>query len=264
MIINNPESIHGNFKAKRIISLVPSLTELLSDLSLDEEVLGITKFCVHPKRWFRSKTRIGGTKNINTEIIHELSPDLIIANKEENVKEQIEDLSGSYNVLLTDINNLDTAITGILQIGKLTSRVDKSEKLATHIRERFNDLAVASPGETKVNAAYLIWNNPYMAAGGGTFIDDMMQYCGLRNVFSDIERYPVITLDDIQERECRFLLLSSEPYPFRKKHIDKIKAILSEMEIMLVDGEMFSWYGSRLLKSARYFKSLHTQLIHSK
>lgn len=264
MIITNPESIPGNFKAKRIISLVPSLTELLSDLSLDEEVLGITKFCVHPKRWFTSKKRIGGTKNINTEIIHELSPDLIIANKEENVKEQIETLSEYYNVLLTDINDLDTAITGILQIGKLTSRVDKSEKLATDIRGRFNDLTLASQGETKENAAYLIWNNPHMAAGGGTFIDDMMQYCGLQNIFSDIERYPVITLDDVQERECRFLLLSSEPYPFRKKHIDEIKVILPEMEIMLVDGEMFSWYGSRLLKAAAYFESLHSKLLHSK
>ncbi len=264
MIITNPEFIHGNFKAKRIISLVPSLTELLSYLSLDEEVIGITKFCVHPEKWFRSKTKVGGTKNINTEIIHELGPDLIIANKEENVKEQIEGLSRSYNVLLTDINDLDTAITGILQIGKLTSRVDKSEKLAIDIKERFINFALASPDETKANAAYLIWSNPYMAAGGGTFIDDMMQYCGLRNVFFHIERYPVITLVDIKECECKFLLLSSEPYPFRKKHIDEIKVILPEMEIMLVDGEMFSWYGSRLLKAATYFESLHSKLLHSK
>ena len=132
MIINTKGLIPDN-NSKRIISLVPSLTELLSDLSLDEEVVGITKFCVHPERWFKSKTRIGGTKDINTEIIHELSPDLIIANKEENVKEQIEELSGAYTVLLTDINDLDTAISGILQIGKLTNRIDKSEKLATAI-----------------------------------------------------------------------------------------------------------------------------------
>ena len=130
--------------------------------------------------------------------------------------------------------------------------------------ERFNNLAAASPDVIKANAAYLIWRNPYMAAGGGTFIDDMMQYCGLRNIFSDIERYPVITLDDIRERECRFLLLSSEPFPFREKHINEIKNILPGVEIMLVDGEMFSWYGSRLIKAAGYFESLISKLEYKK
>lgn len=265
MILNSGQILNTANNFKRIISLVPSLTELLSDLELDKEVIGITKFCVYPKEWFESKPRVGGTKNIKIEIVHKLNPDLIIANKEENVKEQVEELSKSYNVLITDINSLETAMLAILQIGNLTGRREKSIKMVANIRARFYNLHLhlhlQLQDKIKTDAAYLIWEKPYMAAGGGTFINDMMHYCGFRNIFSDVKRYPEITLNEIKERGCKMVLLSSEPYPFKEKHINEIKKLLPGVKIVLADGEMFSWYGSRLLKAANYFESFGSILF---
>ena len=264
MILNTEQTLHPSDNFKRIISIVPSLTELLYDLSLDQEVIGITKFCVHPARWFRSKTRVGGTKNVNIEIIHRLRPDLIIANQEENTREQVEELAKDYSILLTDINNLDSALLSILTIGKLTGKKENSTQIVNTIRNRFDELNAQFQNNKKIEAAYLIWQKPYMAAGGDTYINDMMSFCGLRNIFSDIKRYPEVTLNEIKERGCEIVLLSSEPYPFKERNADVIKNLLPGIKIVLADGEMFSWYGSRLLKAANYFESLHSKLIDEK
>ena len=234
--------------------MVPSQTELLYYFGLREEVIGITKFCIHPDTWFRNKVRIGGTKNINLKKIHELSPDLIIANKEENVKKQIEELAEKYDVWVTDVNNLDDAINMIRDLGTLTDHTKRASELALKIKVEFEKLKLitSKPGRT-FSAAYLIWKDPYMVAGGGTFIDNMMQYCGLENIFSNISRYPQINLKEIVENNCGIILLSSEPYPFKEKHKAEIQNQLPNVKIELVDGEMFSWYGSRLLQAVDYF-----------
>ena len=242
---------------KRIISLVPSITELLSDLSLEKEVIAITKFCVHPATWFKTKERIGGTKTVNLEKVRNLQPDLIIANKEENTKEQVEELALDFDVLLTDVSEFEGACTMINDIGVLTDRQSEANLLSEAIKAKFSKLPVSS---RKIKTAYLIWQKPYMAAGGGTFISDMMMHCGMKNLFSGASRYPEITLKKISDSGCELLLLSSEPYPFKEKHIHEISAQLPGTKIILVDGEMFSWYGSRLLKAADYFESLITKL----
>ncbi|SFQ15688.1 ABC transporter substrate-binding protein [Parafilimonas terrae] len=240
-------------KPERIISLVPSQTELLYDLGLNEEVIGITKFCVHPGEWFKTKTRIGGTKNINIEKIKSLKPDLIIANKEENVKEQVEALQNFTNVYVSDILNLNDALNMILQVGELAHRNEAADKIATLISKKFSALKSV---KQERRAAYLIWQKPYMAAGGDTFIHDMMQYCGLENVFADKLRYPETTIEELQSLNCEVLLLSSEPFPFKQKQADEIQSLFPSVKIMLVDGEMFSWYGSRLIYAADYFDNL--------
>ena len=125
---------------QRIISLVPSQTELLFDLGLDKEVTGITKFCIHPKEWLRTKTRVGGTKQLKMDIIHQLQPDLIIANKEENVKEQIEELQQHYPVWISDVNNLNHAHEMIQQIGSITNKQQQANKINSNIRENFSQL----------------------------------------------------------------------------------------------------------------------------
>ncbi len=250
-----------NLKFRRIVSLVPSLTELLSDLVLSEEVVGITKFCVHPDNWFRSKTRVGGTKNVNIETIHKLQPDLILANKEENTKEQVEELSKHYSVLLTDINNFDSALQSILTVGKLVGRIENSIEIVKAIRNKFYQLNSQFQNRKKIKAAYLIWQEPYMAAGDDTYINDMLHYCGLQNIFSDTKRYPETTFNEIRKRGCEILLLSSEPYPFKEKHVNEVKNLLPGVNIILVDGEMFSWYGSRLLKAANYFEMFNSKII---
>ena len=248
-------------KYSRIISLVPSQTELLSYLSLEKEVIGITKFCVHPNECFRNTTRIGGPKNIDLKKIHQLSPDLIIANKEENVKEQVEELEEKYDVWVTDVNNLPDAIKMINSLGKLTRRAEAASALALQVKMKFDKLKlITSKRHRFISAAYLIWKDPYMVAGGNTFIDNMMQYCGLQNVFGNRERYPQITLDNIKEKNTELILLSSEPYPFKEKQKKEIQKQIDGIKIELVDGEMFSWYGNRLLQSVDYFQELMKKL----
>ena len=238
---------------KRIVSLVPSQTELLHYLGLENEVIGITKFCVHPNEWFRHKTRIGGTKNIYIEAIKALKPDLIIANKEENIKEQIDDLQGIAPVWVSDVNNVEEALQMIKAIGFLTGKNEKANNLLELIKLRFNQVKTQN---LQLTACYLIWQDPYMTVGGDTFINSMLGFCGFKNVFQHTNRYPEITLQQVASLNCQIVLLSSEPYPFKQKHIDEIQVILPNTKIILVDGEMFSWYGSRLLQAADYFEEL--------
>ena len=244
----------GEKKYKRIVSLVPSQTELLAYLYLEKEVIGITKFCVHPKNWYHEKPKVGGTKNIHPEKIEALSPDLIIANKEENVKEQIEELAAKYDVWVTDVNNLEEAIQMIGDIGRLTNRIEEASLLTLDIKEGFEKLNEVVCSKRKIPAAYFIWKDPWMVAGNHTFINDMMNRAGLENVFADFERYPKINLDDLKGK-TELILLSSEPYPFKQKHKAELGKLLPGIKIEMVDGEMFSWYGNRLLKSIDYFHS---------
>ena len=242
---------------RRIISLVPSQTELLADLGLDEEVVGITKFCIHPDTWFKTRTRVGGTKQLKTDLIKSLHPDLIIANKEENVKEQVEELEKHFPVWVSDVNDLDSAYEMIGQIGKITDREINANEIILRIEETFSRLPTI---DSPIRTAYLIWKHPYMTIGGDTFIHAMLEKAGFENIFSNRTRYPEISLEELPIAHCQLLLLSSEPYPFNQKHIDSIRKELPLVRIMIVDGEMFSWYGSRLQYATAYFAELRKKL----
>ena len=242
---------------QRIISLVPSQTELLFDLGLTKEVVGITKFCIHPKEWFVSKTIVGGTKQIKTDVIHQLQPDLIIANKEENVKEQIEELAKHYPVWISDVNNLADAYQMIEQIGLITGKQQSTDDVIFTIKKNFAQLMRS---DSKQLTAYLIWQNPYMTVGGDTFIHSMLEAAGYKNMYADKIRYPEITIDELRITNCQLLFLSSEPFPFQQKHIDELQTQLPNTKIILVNGEMFSWYGSRLLHAPAYFAKLQSQI----
>jgi ABC-type Fe3+-hydroxamate transport system substrate-binding protein len=250
-------SIELSATPKRIVSLVPSQTELLYDLGLRDEVCGITKFCIHPEEWFRTKNRVGGTKDVKTALIDELKPDLIIANKEENVKEQIDQLSGKWPVWVSDVNNLNDALHMIQQIGRITDRILPAHEMISTISTAFQAL---KPVSRKPRTAYLIWKDPFMTVGGDTFIHAMMEKCGLENVFGNRTRYPETNPEELGDAECELVLLSSEPYPFRKKHIQALQEQLPQAKILLADGELFSWYGSRLLKAPAYFQKLQEMI----
>lgn len=235
----------------RIISLVPSQTELLHDLGLEEEVIGITKFCVHPKKWYESKNRIGGTKNLSFDKIKELSPDLIIANKEENTKEDIEHLSKKYNVYVSDVNSFEEALGMISDLGKLIGREKQARELInTIIKEKEN----YSPSKIR-SAVYFIWREPWMVVGRSTFINSMVQLAGYENLISD-ERYPELKLEDLKALNPDVVLLSTEPYPFKEVHVMGLKELLPNTSVKLVDGEYFSWYGSRMKDAFSYFTLL--------
>ena len=255
--MGRPVLLKGN--PKRIVSLVPSQTELLHDIGLDEEVVGITRFCVHPEKWFRSKTRVGGTKKLNLDKIRQLAPDLIIGNKEENTQEEIELLSKEFPVWMSDIRTLNEALLMIESVGMITGKPAAAEALAASIEESFRTLARkihAGSGTT----LYLVWYDPIMAAGGDTFIAEMLSRCGLQNVVADKARYPEIDRDLLARLNPRTILLASEPWPFNRKQADEIGLLSPSSRVLLVDGEMFSWYGSRLLKAVPYFEKVIEQI----
>ena len=238
----------------RIISLVPSQTELLYDLGLGERVVGITKFCVHPEEWFRSKSRVGGTKKVDMDKVRALKPDLIIGNKEENERKDIQALEREFPVWMSDVRDLDSALDMIRRIGTLTGTTPQAETLANDIAKRFTALR---PSEEPRTVAYLIWREPFMVAGHGTFVNDMLKRCGLLNVFDEGDaRYPEITAQELAEADPEVIFLSSEPYPFKEEHIADLNMICPGTPVKLVDGELFSWYGSRLLRAPAYFNGL--------
>jgi ABC-type Fe3+-hydroxamate transport system substrate-binding protein len=245
-------------KPTRIISLVPSQTELLYDLGLRDEVIGITKFCIHPDEWFRRKQRVGGTKNLKIDLIKSLNPDLILANKEENLKEEIEILQNDFNVYVSDISTINEALQMIEDIGKLVHCQQKSIEIVNGIKA---EMMTQSRFEKKdkIDALYLIWQNPYMVAGNDTFIHDMMLEAGFNNLVKQ-NRYPMMTLEEIKSINPTVIMLSSEPFPFADKHIIEWQMQLPNTKIILVDGELFSWYGSRMLKSFQYFRGLYEEL----
>lgn len=250
MILEVPELA---YKPKRIISLVPSQTELLFDLGLEDETIGITKFCVHPEAWFRTKTRVGGTKSIHIDKIKSLKPDLIIANKEENVKEQIEAVSEIAPTWVSDIHTLEDAFQMIKDVGALTDTIAAATDIIKDIEVAFNHIKRLNE---KQKALYLIWHKPWMTVGKDTFINDMLDKTGFENAFQHLTRYPELSDADIASSGAAVVLLSSEPYPFKEKHIALIKQLLPQAKVELVDGEMFSWYGSRLLKAPAYFNTI--------
>lgn len=244
------------FPPQRIVSLVPSQTELLFDLGLSDNVVGVTKFCIHPAEARTKAAVIGGTKNFDFEKIAALKPDLIIGNKEENYQVGIEKLAAKYPVWLSDISNLPEALEMIRRVGFIAGAKDRADALAAEIEVTFGALVKQAAVEPSVAAAYLIWRRPYMVAATGTFIDDLLRRAGFANVFANQARYPEITAEQLAAAAPQRILLSSEPYPFGNKHIVEFQAIYPSAKIEIVDGELFSWYGSRLRKSATYFNQL--------
>lgn len=243
-------------RPKRIISLVPSQTELLYHLGLEEEVVGITKFCIHPAEWFHSKERIGGSKKIKIDKVKSLAPDLIIANKEENTKEDVEALREIAPVWISDVFNLEDALEMISQVSMICGKEEKGKRINTQIKANFEKLT-AIKDNTRV--LYMIWKKPYMAVAANTFIHHILtQHMGFQNVLEDEVRYPKIDLNNFPEVDCVFL--STEPYPFKEKHIPEFREYFPNAKIVVVDGEFFTWYGSRLINAPAYFNDLKDKI----
>ncbi|MCB0501318.1 MAG: ABC transporter substrate-binding protein [Bacteroidetes bacterium] len=243
---------------QRIVSLVPSITSTLFDLGLEGKIVGRTKFCIHPKEKINSVPIIGGTKNLNIPKIKSLQPDLFIANKEENKQSQIEFLQQHYNVWITDIVTLSDNYNMIEQIGRLTDCSFEAKQINQEINQNFKSLTTLP----RQNVAYFIWRAPFMVAGHHTFINSILETIGLNNIFKAYPgRYPKISLEQLKQASPELILLSSEPYPFKQNHIDEFKQIVPTAKIILVDGEMFSWYGSKMIKAPSYYSNqLKSQL----
>jgi ABC-type Fe3+-hydroxamate transport system substrate-binding protein len=267
MIISTDQTgriVHSPLQPQRIISLVPSQTELLFDVGLGNNLAGITRFCVHPENTFRTTTKVGGTKRIHHDIIRQLHPDLIIANKEENTRQDIELLTQHYPVWISDVHDFGSALEMIQLVGLITKTESEAAELSAEIINSYKELAESLMYidilKRKLKAAYLIWLEPIMTVGSDTFIHSMMEKCGLINAFEDQLRYPVISAEEIISRDCNLLFLPSEPFPFSEKHVAEFERIFQGVQVLRVDGEMFSWYGSRMRLAPPYFKSLLSQI----
>ncbi|MEM1261899.1 MAG: helical backbone metal receptor [Pseudomonadota bacterium] len=237
---------------QRLVSLVPSQSELLWDLGVRERLVGCTRYCVHPDELRDTCTVIGGSKRFNIDAIMALQPDLVLANKEENERVAIERLRELVPTWTSDIVTFRDAMAMISAVGHLCGAADAAAALNARIERDWQALPTAG-GE---RVAYLIWRKPYMAVATDTFIDGVLARLGFRNVFADRGRYPETSLDELARLAPQRVYLSSEPYPFDERHIAEVQAALPECRIDLVDGEMFSWYGSRLALAPRYFQRL--------
>lgn len=233
---------------RRIICLVPSLTEFLCEIGLEDNLIGITKFCIHPSRLKEEKALIGGTKNLNIDLIRDLKPDLIIANKEENVKDQIEILQREFAVYVSDINSVEDTCVFIQDIACIFEKTSECEAILKEIKSEF-----ASVKKLRKKVLYLIWNKPYMAVGHNTFINDVLEKLGFENALSDkYIRYPELNVDDINNLDVDYVFLSSEPFPYTERHIEEWSSLIPSAEVKLVDGEKFSWYGVRFMGVKKY------------
>ena len=247
---------------KRIVSLVPSQTELLVDLGLEDSIVGITKFCVHPIQLKSIKTIVGGTKNIKFDIIKELQPDIIICNKEENTKEIVDELSAICPVWVTDIYTVEDNNQMIRDFGEIFNKRTDAQKWIDKINFAYQDFQNFIQNKPIKKAAYFIWANPYMVAGNSTFINEMLKLNHFQNIYESKEgRYPEVELKKIRlEGDPDYVFLSSEPFPFKDEHAFEIGRFTHHAIAVFVDGEMFSWYGSRLVKAFQYFKDLHNRI----
>lgn len=239
----------------KIVSLVPSITEALFDLGLTEnEVIGRTKFCIHPEEKIKSVPIIGGTKNISIDKIKALQPDIILANKEENIKEQIEALMDDFKVIVTNVETIEDNYYLLKNLGKILGKEERAQLFNLKIYDVLNQAKI----ETPVKVAYLIWKNPYMTVGSDTFIHKILAEIGFENIFKDQTRYPQITAENLEKADV--IMLSSEPFPFKEKHIEELRTFYPEKKIMIVDGEAFSWYGTHIAKCENYFKELLAEI----
>jgi iron complex transport system substrate-binding protein len=241
---------------KRIVSLVPSITELLVDLGLEKNIVGITKFCIEPSYLKTQCKIIGGTKKINIDLIKSLNPDIIIANKEENIENDVLEMMNFSNVWISDIKTLNDNLHLISELGKIFNRINEANEIIIETKKCFNNLNNIKLKDKEV--LYLIWKKPYMSVGKDTFIHDILSQIGLKNCINEF-RYPIIDLKNFEKVD--YVFLSSEPYPFSTKEMNDFQNIFPYSKIVLVDGSYFSWYGSRISKSKEYFEKLISNLV---
>jgi iron complex transport system substrate-binding protein len=246
---------------KKIVSLVPSQTELLFELGLEAQIVGITKFCVHPFHFKSTKKIVGGTKQVHYDKIAALQPDIIICNKEENTLEMVEELRKISPVWVTDIRTMEDNFQMITDFGLLFNCRTQAQKWYDKLQFALTDFKFFIKDKPIQKAAYFIWKDPYMVAGSDNYINEILKLNHFQNIYENKGRYPEIELKKMRtEGDPDVVFLSSEPYPFKEEDAFEIGRFTHHAKTVFIDGEMFSWYGSRLLKAFPYFKIVHSKL----
>lgn len=246
---------------RRIISLVPSLTELLHDMGMERQIVGITKYCVHPLHYIATKALVGGTKKVNIKRIKELQPDFILCSKEENTPTMVQELEKIAPVYVTDVNSLDDALELIKDLGFLFGRRTQAGHIIDKIKFQLKDFQHTIKDIPLRKVAYFIWANPWMVAGSKTFIDDMLRICKFENAYANHERYPEVAIKHMRSKAApKLLMFSSEPHDFTDDEVFDVLRNNRKTITIYVDGQYFSWYGSRLIKAFDHFKEIHKKI----
>jgi len=242
---------------RRVVSLCPALTETLFALGFGDAVVGRTSYCIRPAEHVRNVATVGGTKDVEIDRVRTLNPDLIIAAKEENPRRTVEALAETFPVYVIDVTDFESALQAITSLGHLTGRTEQARTLIDNVRNAFADLR---PRATR-RVAYLIWQKPYMAAGGNTYIHALLEKCGCENVCAQLtDRYPEVTIEMLRRFAPQWVLLPSEPFPFDDAHVAELAPQVAPARVRRIDGQMFSWYGSRMLAAAEYLKRFAAEL----
>ena len=251
------KTIFINKIPKRIVSLCPSITETLCELGLSDKIIACTDYCIHPIDKVKNINKIGGPKNFSEEKILKLSPDIIFAVKEENDANKIINISKKITTYVFDINSIKEGIELIKALGNIFEIQNIANVFIEKILEGYKNLPKVN---SNIQSLYLVWKNPYIAVGGGSFIDSVLNKLNLRNCLRNSEKkYPKINLNNF-ENNFDLIILPSEPYRFSNKDIDELENVFPEKVIIKVDGEMFSWYGTHQLKAISYFNKFVEKL----
>ena len=234
---------------QRIVSLVPSITETLVDLGAEDRIVGLTKFCIHPEHLRRERKRIGGTKGVNLGDIMDLQPDLVIANLEENEAQDVMALEiAGIPCWVCDVRSVERAFRLLFDLGKLVGCVGEGGDMEREVRASWlgarDDVRTATG-----KVAYAVWRNPWMWAGSDAYIQDVLRWWGW-SPWPDEPRYPECGIEELTRASIVEVFLPSEPFPFKEEHLKECAPLASR----LVDGEMFSWYGSRMRRVPAYLK----------
>ncbi len=245
---------------RRIISLCPSVSETLLDLGLEGFLAGRTDYCIHPQNKIESIPGVGGPKSVSIQLLQSLCPDIIIAVKEENDKKTLENLAAlNYKCFIFDVNNFSDALNMIEKIGVIFNVEDRAQTMTEGIKKGFEGIGQVLK---KLNFIYMTWSSPYIAAGTGNYINSLITGLGFNNCLSKhINRYVRLSLGELKKLSPDIVFLPSEPYNYTLYDKLKFEKIFPSARAVLVDGEMFCWYGSRMLKAAPYIKNLIKEIM---
>ena len=247
----------------RIVSLVPSVTELLFDLGLGAHVVGRTHFCVHPAPELADVVSVGGTKKISNQKLSSLSPTHVILNVDENTKAMAAEVAEIVpNVIVTHPIEPEDNLDLYRLIGGIFGCTDQAQRLSARFENELADLRAAALTQPRRNVLYLIWKDPWMTVSRDTYVSRFLALAGWDTVaHDDNERYPTIEIDAGLLAETDLVLFSSEPYAFSDADMEEFAARhFSPVRCLPIDGELTSWYGSRAIEGLGYLKNLTAEV----
>jgi ABC-type Fe3+-hydroxamate transport system substrate-binding protein len=258
-------TLHGRaHDSARIVSLVPSITELVCDLGLSGHLVGRTGFCVHPRESLRSVPKVGGTKDVDLAKVRALAPTHVLLNIDENEQPTAAALAQfvPHLIVTHPLGPLDNLPLYRL-IGGIFGREQAAEALCARFQQAHDALALAARAWPRQRVLYLVWKAPWMTVARNTYISRTLALAGWDTVPARASaRYPQVQLDQTLLAESQLLLLSSEPYRFRARHVVELRAlpVMRGKTVALIDGEMTSWYGSRAIAAMDYLRRFREPL----